>query len=640
MCAVLTACGDSYFEDHFEEKADYVPGDVVETDYTLTASDYGTIATNAVNKAIADSLDKVYDTTAYSEALAALKNNKYFSALAAAEDYLPVFVAQKWPNADDGSKFNISYNMYQDEWSYIDRLSKLKAYTLTEADYESLWAGRGKATLAISPLTQTKLAGLVKDALPDAQEGDMALVSYAYVNKEPEAGSEITKSYENPRLFAYGDNGYEMVSELSGEGDYVIAARVDGNFVPFGFMASADVTEGYLVGNALAAPEGIIDEDSAEIWWVSLEKGSTDTTYYVKNVDGLYVSTATAGGPFFLTEEVPAEGADWYFSPADDGSFDMLSTLTEKYVKYSSKYANYSMYAASAFASVSVTATSARLYQYNGSAWLNFSTDDATVVVWQPADYAVFGSSATYVSDPATQLPIWLNATYPYAELDTRVAMAYKTSSTKGAASTYQLTAEGWVPATAYNTESVTISKEKGQMTAKMSVYYDKSLLGDAGGFTIQDVALDGLNYVWSNTSAYGWKASGYYSSTSHNCESWIVSPAMNFKNGVSPYMQFDHVYRYLLSNSPEEYNERLGVFVTTDFTGDVTTTSWTQIMLDEAAMPTNADWNFVTVAPISLADYVGGKCWIAFRYTAAKTDEYTAAATYEVKNLLVREAE
>ena len=642
MGVSLASCGDSYFDDHFEQSADFVPADVVELDYTLTVADYGTIATNAVNLAIADSLDVVFGTTAYSEALKAVKNNHYFTTFAAAEDYLPVFAAKKWPNADNGSKFNITYNQYQDEWSYIDRLGKLTAYTLTEDDYEQVWQGRGRASLALSPLTQTKLSGLVRTALPDAVTGDMALVSYAYQNSEPEAGSTITKAYGNPCLFAYNGDGYELVTDgtLPEAGDYLLAARVDGRYVPFGFLAAAD-TAGYCIGSALSAPEGLIDEDSAEIWFVSLERGTTDSTFYVRNAFDQYVSTAASGGPFYLSDTIPSVGAEWLLRASADGTYDMVATLNDKYVKYARNYQNYSLYAASAFASVSVAATHARLYQFNGTAWLNFSTDDATVVVWQPSDYAVLGSAtATYVSDPESQLPVWLQLTYPYAEVGTRVAMAYKTSSSKGSASTYQLTENGWKPATAYIPESVTLSKEGGAVTARMSVYYDKSLLGDAGGFIVQDVALDGLNYVWSNTSAYGWKASGYYSSTYHNCESWIVSPAMNFKNAVAPCMQFDHVFRYLLSNTPAEYNERLGVFVTTNFTGDVTTTEWSQIMLDESSMPTNADWNFVTVSGIDLSAYIGGKCWIAFRYSAANTDDYAAAATYEVKNLVVREAD
>jgi hypothetical protein len=636
----LASCNDDYFDKNFDDETEYTSQDVVDMAYTLTVADYSAIASNATNKAIADSLDQLHDTTLYSAALAALSSQRYFTEYAPVDEYLPVFVLGKWPNADNGSKFNITYNLHQADYEYVDQLGTMATYTLSENDYETAWSGRGKSALYLTPVTVSKISSLLKEAYPEAAKGDIAMANYAYETTEPAAGSQIVKSYGNPYLFAEQEDGsFRKVSALQGAGNYIIAAYTSDGYVPFGFL-EAGSESGYCVGNALSAPDGVISEDDAEIWIVTLEVAS-DTTYYIKNVDDKYLSTATSGGPYFLTDEKVAEGGAWQFAAQADGSFNLTSPLTGFYVKYSSSYSNYGMYAESKFANVTVTATNAALYQFNGTAWTRFTVDEATVYTFQPSDYTVFSSTATYVSSPSTQLPIWLSATYPYAEEGQRVAMAYKISSSKAEASVYEYTAEGWAKATSYTAETIVISRDNGVFTAKLSVYYNKALLGDPGDFTTQDITLDGLNYIWSNTNNYGWKASGFYQSANHTTESWLVSPAMNFKKAEAPYLVFDHVFRYLASGDAAEFNQRLGVFVSTDYAGDVTSCSWTQVPLTDESMPSNQDWTFVTTQPVDLSAFIGGYCWIAFRYTSSNdVDGYTASATWEVKNVLVREPE
>ena len=642
LAVALAACQDDYFKNNFEDEAEYTISEVAEKEYTLTSTDYSTIATNSVNKAIADSLDEVFGVTTYSEALAAVKKNGYFNEFALAEDYLPVFVQNKWPNADNGSKFTITYNSYKNDLSYIDQLDKMSAYTFTESDYVEVWNGRGAYALTLSPMTQLKLSGMVKSAFPDAVEGDMAMISYAYENSEPSTGSKVSLSYANPYLFVYSDEGgYKLANDVENGEICLLAAYTDGAYIPFGYLAT-DTLAGNFVGNPLVAADDVIGEDDAEIWYLNIIRAN-DSAFYIQNCEGMYVSSAVSGGPFFLSADIPAEGAEWLFETCADGSVKVVNSLTGKCIKYVKKNGSYALYEESTVPSVTVEPTHSRLYQYNGSSWLTLSLSDATVVVFQPSDYTIFGDGVTYVSNPDVMLPVWLNSQYPYAEDETVVAMSYKVSSSKCAASVYRKSTDGWVKATPYAEESVLLSKEKGQITAKLSVYINKSLLGDDGGFTTQNIALDGLNYVWTNTSSYGWKASGYYSSLTpayRNAESWLVSPALNFKNAANPYLSFDQVYKYLATGDAAEYNERLGVFVSTDYTGDVTTCTWTQVLLTDDALPTNQDWTFVNSGNLDLTPFIGGKCWVAFRYTSSYSDDYTAAATWEVKNVLVREPE
>ena len=76
--------------------------------------------------------------------------------------------------------------------------------------------------------------------------------------------------------------------------------------------------------------------------------------------------------------------------------------------------------------------------------------------------------------------------------------------------------------------------------------YLNESLLGDEGGFTIQDISMQGVNYVWSNTEQYGWKASAYYNNTNYPAESWLVSLVIDLSEAMAPQVAFEEAHRYL----------------------------------------------------------------------------------------------
>ncbi len=636
LAVALSACEDDYFKNNFREDAEYAISDLVEKDYVLTVEDYTAIAGNAVNKAIADSLDAAFQTDEYSTALKAVATQRYFTNLAAPDDYLPAFVQSKWPNADNGSKFSITYNVYQTENVYIEQLQAMKVYTLIEDDYDLAWAGKDRSAATLSPMTSSKLQVIMANANPDAAEDDIMMVNYAKADENPEEGASFTRKYASVSLLSLQDDGsYAVVKKFNGAGRYVLG-WVDGDkCTPWGLMKSRQDTLGNFVAGAVSCP---VDEDNAEDRTIEI-KQATDSTYYIVNNYGKYVSVQGANTTFSLSDTIPAEGAEWQLSIAGNYSLTMYNVSAQKYVRYSTADKYFAMYDEATIKSTVVEANTSALYKMIDGVWTALTLDFASLAIIQPADYAIFGNNATSVSNPDIMLPVWLQANYPYVEVGTRIAVAYKTTKNYEA-TTWELTETGWIPATTYGADQIVISKEAGKCTAKMSVYFNKSLLGDQGGFTVQNIALDGLSYVWANNATYGWKASGYYK-TNHTSESWLVSPSFNFKNATAPYMCFDHVYKYLATGDAAEFNQRLGVFVSTDYAGDVTTCTWMQIELGAEVLPTNQDWTFVSSGNLDLTPFIGGKCWIGFRYTSSNdVDGYTASATWEVKNLLIREPE
>lgn len=202
LLALLTACNDEY-DDQFNLGNSIT--DVKNITMTLEASDYGSIADLVLNQEIA--LGKDPENKTFVEALNAVKTNRYFTEDAPAEDYLPAFINSKYPNADAGSKFVVTYNLYQAPSAYLSDFANLSAYDLTPADYKTVWGEKVSASY-LSPSSLSKIPVLLKNNITGAAEGDMVAVNYAYSDVEPSIGggsSEIVYDKISDALAAAGE---------------------------------------------------------------------------------------------------------------------------------------------------------------------------------------------------------------------------------------------------------------------------------------------------------------------------------------------------------------------------------------------------------------------------------------------------
>ena len=82
--------------------------------------------------------------------------------------------------------------------------------------------------------------------------------------------------------------------------------------------------------------------------------------------------------------------------------------------------------------------------------------------------------------------------------------------------------------------------------------------------------------------------------------------------------------------------NVYCAVKISTDYKGDVTTATWTDLELPVRA--DGASWNFVNVGVVDLSAYVGNVARLAFVYYVP--DESPVGPTWEFKNILVNEKE
>ncbi len=154
---------------------------------------------------------------------------------------------------------------------------------------------------------------------------------------------------------------------------------------------------------------------------------------------------------------------------------------------------------------------------------------------------------------------------------------------------------------------------------------YAESFATSQGDFTINDVTLGTLSYVWQhstyNSDGY-MKASAFMNNAAVVAESWLVSPAISLAGATSPVVTFTHAHKF--AGTP---SEELTLWVSAN------DGAWEQVTI-----PTYSDnnsWTFVESGEISLAKYVGSTVKVAFKYisTASK------AGTWEVKNFSVAEA-
>lgn len=273
-----------------------------------------------------------------------------------------------------------------------------------------------------------------------------------------------------------------------------------------------------------------------------------------------------------------------------------------------------------------VAPTASLLFRYSATGgWSEYKNDAVRVVVVDPAIYTSVG--ADFLASPETVLPTYLAKKYPYAEEDARMAVVY--NAKKDTPAVMEFTFQGGWATTSTKVASVmTFMKDKNGISANTSVYLDSSLLGDEAGFKIQNVSMGGASSeIWTNQTRYGWVASGHFGNDNLATESWLVSPALNFKKATAPVLTFEEAINFC--SEPDKF---MTVVVLTDYKGDVLTATKSEPLAYEGG--TGSSWDYVPVGPVDLSAYVGQTIHLAFRYTSTAE----VAAKWEFKNIKVIE--
>ena len=114
-------------------------------------------------------------------------------------------------------------------------------------------------------------------------------------------------------------------------------------------------------------------------------------------------------------------------------------------------------------------------------------------------------------------------------------------------------------------------------------VLCDENFCSSQGEWTISDVELGGLQYVWYLDSKYGMKASAYTNNTAYATESWLISPEYDLTGMASAEFTFSHTGRFFGTMT-----EEATLWVSTD-----NGATWEQ--LDISTYMTGNNWTYVT---------------------------------------------
>lgn len=145
----------------------------------------------------------------------------------------------------------------------------------------------------------------------------------------------------------------------------------------------------------------------------------------------------------------------------------------------------------------------------------------------------------------------------------------------------------------------------------------------------------------WTNVNVSGgdwkWDAREYssnkyaqisaFNSGQDPMEVWLVTPGIDLSGITGATFKFD-------SKDGHNNGEGLKVYISTDFSGDVTTATWTELTVDIATGSTNGYAEESTPSGnVDLASYIGGTVYFAFQYLGADNGITT---TYQIDNIEV----
>lgn len=462
--AFLTGCGENAWNDHldgFEVPPVYSKTETV--DYTLTAADYKSIASNSTNKSMAEAAGE-------SEALAAIGTNASFATAEQARKYIPALLtSSSFPyfTLNNGSSIKVQYDLSSNQPAEVVAInSGVNQYTVSEADYQEAWGSEEDFIPAFAPVTpaSASLPEILKNQYPDAVSGQYAVISYNEASTNPVfgnvGGSETPQVYIDA-AFSDGQGDFTIDNVLLPEGSTYIWShdtRNGGYMKASGYVNKADRDcEGWLVSPEVTLSENanaVLTFDQAWNFFADIATAKEEATVNVRVKGGKWVKLDIPELPSKMSWDFVATGdidLSAYNGKTVQIGFCYKSTVAKagtwevKNVKLVD--GGKSTRATRAAAAPVPTESKCAIYVCNGSKWVV----PGSMVILQPSDYAAMGQSYGNLSGtlPEQLLPTYLSNAFPYAGDDAAEIVVYKyygsDKKTNYKASQYTKTEGSWV---------------------------------------------------------------------------------------------------------------------------------------------------------------------------------------------------
>ena len=622
---MLASC-ENYLIDKNLGGSDYNPTDVRTVDYTLTDADYKNIVTNKSNIALALAECTPEDSSAYT-AFLQIATDLAFNKTAVADVYVPAFLTAKFPQFSKGSLFNITYKTCDGAPAYLSTFAATTKYALSVEDYDAIW-GEGKTgTYYLTPATVMQLTSVLP---AEAEEGAILAVVYDYKDTEPSFGGG--NGNDAPKGFFDGTpetRGFYTTSEAIAAVDAGMISTGDslkvGGIISRWFKKSSKFDTYHSVSFFVMDPVTGKEHEFEFYNCYTLGKDSFATFEFTDEMNAICIDNQ--GREFHLGDTVIGAGTYTIYN----GTHELNTNC------YLTEWRPVSTPAAAPKkAAAAVNGKKTALYQYTEGKWKAYKNDDATVVALPEDVYSAVGY--TYLLDKNVNvLTTFLAQEFPYAAAGKAYTVVY-VSTKEGAYNAKEFIYDGATFVENLGYSNVTTAFSLSDVWGS-TIYYKQAIIGEGQGkLTIQNVICnDPLTYVWYYSGAYGMCASAFKDNVSHPSEAWLITPLIDLTRAKNPQFGFDHAF----NKAEGDFTNECAIMISTNYAGDVTTCDWTQLewALNEDGtlnVPAGNSWTFQHTGYMSMADYVGEKITIAFRY---KT-EGGKSGTWELKNLLLSEPE
>ena len=630
--ALMLASCENFYIDQNLGGSDFTPTDVRTIDYTLTDADYKAIATNKDNIALALAECTPEDSSAYA-AFLQIGTDLAFNKVAVADVYVPAFLAAKFPQLDKGSLFNITYKNAEGAPAYLKDFAVTTKYTLSTEDYDAIW-GEGKTgTYYLTPATMMQLTSVLPT---EAEEGAILAVVYDYKDTEPVFGKvEEDEEEEAPDFFAGNGEtrGFYTPAEAIAAvdaGDFVKGDSIKvGGIISRWFKKSSGFDKYHSVSFFVMDPVTGQEHEFEFYNCYTLGKDSFETYEFTDEMNAICIDRA--GREFHLGDTVVGAGTYTIYNGTHELNTNCY--LTEWRPVSAAPAAIAPKQAAAANGKKTV------LYQYNGTKWVTYKNEAATVVAIPEDVYSAVGF--TYLLDKNKDIMTsFLAQEFPYAQAGkayTVVYVATKAGAYNAIEFVYDGTAFVENLGVSFATSTFSLSDVWGS-----TIYYKQYIMGEGQGkLTIQDVICnEPMSYVWYYSAAYGMCASAFKNDASWESESWLITPMIDLSRAKMPEFSFDHAF----NKAEGDFLNECSVWVSTSYTGNVTdaANNWVQLewnTLEDGEtldVPAGNSWTFQPTGKLDMSQFVGEKIHIAFRYKTVGGK----SGTWEIRNLLLSEPE
>lgn len=238
---------------------------------------------------------------------------------------------------------------------------------------------------------------------------------------------------------------------------------------------------------------------------------------------------------------------------------------------------------------------------------------DVTTATWQVLNYNTDGlnSGFTFVEK---------SVNIPAEYMGGKVAIALRHTCNESSSSTWEV-------------KSLKVQKGKVDETpetpAEDGIYIDETFSSNFGSFSVKTIK--GTPWIIDYSTA---KATGYdnASKTTTPSESYIVSSPVNLSASKGAFITFEYILRYVTNygNPVEGINNK--VLITDNYTGDPTTTNWTDIT---GTLTEGRDWTTWYTYSANIPEaFVGKNNVVMALYYSCEN----SSGTWEVKNLKMKE--